>query len=302
MKREAASNSRGGGPRRQPGPRDMPGRRVGVRQNSQRLRRRLDRSNHAQWSGVVDPFRTLVQVKATRSPSGLRSPGRIRVDRAHALRWSRMREAVLVVRWDLSSRRGWYLLPKQTLDFVDLLRRQRKTVTLKFPESQPFDENNAERIAWDLRLKHQETRLLAARNEDLQAALHKWADNAGHRLPSGQAAAVLVETFMMLGVLEDHGLAGWFLRSVNRARRELVSMDRKLPPNERADAESLAAQTLLLAFLRAVKRAGGHGTPPLLAQECCESLMILADPRLQGEAKQRRHRAAGARQHHRGDR
>jgi hypothetical protein len=59
--------------------------------------------------GIVDTFRTLVQVRSTarRITPSARGPV-LRVGSDHALRWSRTAEPVVVVLWHVPSRRGWY--------------------------------------------------------------------------------------------------------------------------------------------------------------------------------------------------
>jgi hypothetical protein len=224
----------------------------------------------------VDPFRTLIQVRAS-NVSELRFSGKsLRVTKAHALRWTRMREPLLLITWDIALRRGWFVLPKVDLNFVELFHSDRQTVTINFDRRSEFSAANTTRIAWGLRLGYLAERLLSARNRDLESLRGMAEGIVPLRSYPREAPGVVMDTLLAMGIATNAGLAPWFLQSIDRARRRIAKAERaKIPEAQRSDALALLDQALILAFLMAVKRAGGEGAPSVLVEECFNSLKVL---------------------------
>lgn len=155
--------------------------------------------------GKFDPFRTLIQVKATtRIPKGKRGKITIQVSRSHALRWIQSREPVIVVLWDTNSKRGWFSLPMEQFNLWELLRSKRSRLTMSFNPNQYLNRKAFEGLIWRLRFDYFQERILAEMHTDQMYLLSKKTFSKAYR--SG-VPIVVFEMFRTLGIANSERLS-----------------------------------------------------------------------------------------------
>jgi hypothetical protein len=220
--------------------------------------------------GNVDPFRTLVQVKATARM--LREP-RLkiwRVNRSHALRWVRNADPVLLVVWHVPSGQAWWAIPRDKLEEYALLVSDQRTVAIEFDEHSTLSVDNLKQLAWRLRLDYFKQRILAADRADRD---YLFAKELGEPVPPKRASAsgtVAFEFLRLVGIITVRGVSSefrrWFRNGCHKFRCE--------PGAEisGADADRMA---VILCLLVQVNKVTGQGMPRALLDIVSDRLLYL---------------------------
>jgi hypothetical protein len=162
-----------------------------------------------EWEGRMDDSRIWVQVKGSgelklRGRSKVPSP--LRVPIGHALRWSRSADLVVVVRWDVKNKRGWYAFPAFQVSRLALMQQQSGYTAVRFSEDMTFTVDAAREIAWHARFRHALHEVAIARMN--HAAAEAFSDGQSTQNPSVSEDSVIaiVDLLGKLGIIGDDGI------------------------------------------------------------------------------------------------
>jgi len=117
----------------------------------------------------IDASRLWFQVKGTEHIARhRRHSGELAysVPYAHAIKWARSSDPVVVVLWDVPGETGYFARPVEQVDEWNYLQTHRKTTTLLFSPSDRLDVDAVRKLAWASRLKRYELLILAARESE----------------------------------------------------------------------------------------------------------------------------------------
>lgn len=96
--------------------------------------------------GRMDDFRITLQVKGFQGKPGAKIPDPCSVKKVSFDRWKASLDLVVVVRWDVENRVGWYLLPSEVS--ADLPITRKGEVKLRFSPDRVFDVQGLQDLAW----------------------------------------------------------------------------------------------------------------------------------------------------------
>ncbi|MEV7284335.1 DUF4365 domain-containing protein [Streptomyces sp. NPDC093252] len=158
------------------------------------------------WKGNVDESRIWVQVKGKSSLGISRktgAPKALTVPKGHALRWQNIADTVVIVVWDIESRKGWYALPQEQLDRAALLMSETQSVTIRFNANNQFTQASAESLTWHSRFRHADREVA-----NVRAAVEFWKtpeNSSNANLQYQQLIARCFEFLQMLEIFSDDG-------------------------------------------------------------------------------------------------
>ncbi|MFI2378989.1 DUF4365 domain-containing protein [Streptomyces sp. NPDC018964] len=115
------------------------------------------------FEGRLDPARIWVQVKGTEKDCSTGRLPQVNVKAKQVLRWARTADLVVAVLWDTTNDRGWFTLPQDQFDHVELSGRADRSVRLSFSHDFPFDQTAVKRLAWAARIEHANRSVVYAR-------------------------------------------------------------------------------------------------------------------------------------------
>jgi Domain of unknown function (DUF4365) len=126
----------------------------------------LVQTSHA---GEIDASRLWFQVKGTEHIARYRrQSGELAysVPYAHAIKWARSSDPVVVVLWDVPGEIGYFARPVEQVDEWNYLQTHSETTTLLFRPSDHLDVNAVRKLAWLSRLTRYKLLILAARERE----------------------------------------------------------------------------------------------------------------------------------------
>ncbi|WP_438036994.1 DUF4365 domain-containing protein [Sorangium sp. So ce204] len=227
----------------------------------------------------VDTFRTLFQVKCTEKIRARGSSFKWRIRREHALRWHRSREPVVLVIWELASGTGWFALPREQTSEFALLTSSRRTVSVLFEKSSCITRQKLEQLAWRLRLKHYEERMVVAHDADmtrLEFGQKKSPDGTGFQ---SSLAVIAFDLLHTIGIMRRGKLAPVVLSRFANLRRLIASRDQALPVDERATPEHLDDMAATLFVIAQIQEVASTATPTALSTLAAHYLLLFIKQR-----------------------
>ena len=223
---------------------------------------------------VVDTFRTLVQVRTSRSVAVKDGAAHWRVKRLHALRWIRCAEPVLLVLWDRAREEGWYAIPGDQFEEYDLLRSKAKTVAVVFKTSASLTPQELERVAWSLRLEYYKTRILAANQRDADHQMQHENGEACTCNYRSAVAAVIFDILCTFGFVTPRGLS-----TLVRRRFRVIKKNIKASPVVAglgaSSPSDLERESVLLLVIAQIQEVAGVSVPTVVALETAPRLLFL---------------------------
>ncbi|MGW6842272.1 DUF4365 domain-containing protein [Streptomyces sp. NPDC054958] len=210
------------------------------------------------FEGRMDPARVWVQVKGTEKDTAKRLP-RVSVKSDQVLRWARTADLVVAVLWDVTRDRGWFTLPQDQFDHVDLAAGGRSFISLEFASEVTFDQTAVEKLAWAARIEHANRSVVYAR-AGLTEALEMDLETNKHFYKGVLAStifdfAVTAKIFKPSGGFSDDFpfLVGDFLREQD--------------PTDLTEATSMAMIAAVFAMIH--ENCAESGAPLALVKEIC---------------------------------
>jgi len=218
-------------------------------------------------NGEVDPFRILVQVRATeRFRKSDDAPKVLRINREHGLRWLRNREPVIVALWSVTTKSGWFVLPREQLDEYELLTAKQDRFPLAIDPGQQLQSATLTKLVWQLRLNYFRDRLLIALNRDQIFFIERAEGIVRSKTHKSHVPTILFELFQKVGIVTPKGLSKAVRSGFKNARRNLRQGEKSLPLTERSSDRDLTGMAATLCFLNQVELAGAQGVPRLLVE------------------------------------
>lgn len=221
--------------------------------------------------GRLDPARVWVQVKGTeRNCSGRNLPS-VRVKADQVLRWARTADLVIVVLWDVLSDRGWFTMPQEQFDHVELSNRSNSSTTISFSKESAFDQNAVAQLCWAARIEHANRAMVYARS------------NLAEAREMGQDASVQFHKGVLASLIFDFGIAikavkpsGGFTEGFSEA--VFAHFVQEGP----TDVEKAAQRAMLMAVFETIhQNCAESGAPLPLVKELCSTFYPLYfDPEL----------------------
>jgi hypothetical protein len=231
-------------------------------------------------NGVVDTFRTLVQVKTSRSIHASKGVAVWRVTREHALRWVRNAEPVLLVLWDLEHSEGRYAIPGEQFVEYDLLTSTTSTVAIRLPVHASLSVEELARVAWSLRLMYFRTRILSAQQRDADHEMEHEQHLARVCKYKSAVGTVVFELLCTFGFVTRRGLSGAVRKRFHICKRNLTR-DFYAQSLTSEDRVHLEREAVLLVVIAQIQEIAGVGVPTAVALEIAPRLLFL----LKGGAK-----------------
>ncbi|MFF1565844.1 DUF4365 domain-containing protein [Streptomyces sp. NPDC058293] len=216
-------------------------------------------------NGNLDPARIWVQVKGTSRDCTKGALPRIRVKSKQVLRWARSADLVIAVLWSVTNDRGWFTLPQDQFDHVDLSSKSEVNLPLQFTRDCQFDQESVESLAWSARIQHANKAAIYARSgidEGVEMELDKSV-----QFHKGVLAALIFDFGEVVGVIDRNGgFAKGFPQLV-------VDHLCELSPD---DLEYATQTALVLGIFSSIeKNCAGNGSPLPIIKEMCGVLYPL---------------------------
>ncbi|MFK4100868.1 DUF4365 domain-containing protein [Streptomyces sp. NPDC019531] len=119
--------------------------------------------------GRLDPARVWVQVKGTERDCSGRNLPSVKVKADQVLRWVRTADLVIVVLWDVKHERGWFTMPQEQFDHVELSNRSNRAISITFSRGLAFDQAAVAKLCWAARIEHANRAMVYARSNLAEA-------------------------------------------------------------------------------------------------------------------------------------
>ena len=214
---------------------------------------------------AVDPHRIWIQVKGTEDRSRLTTKTNglhLKISEAHAFRWIRSPELVVVVLWDVSTNQGWWSLPARSICEWDLRTQQKSFVRLPFDRKSVFDQCSMERLAWFGRIEHYHSLIVRAEAANAEAAVMGCART--NLLP-----LICFDFLRLIDVMQDEQISADFLQGYRDCRRK------GLPNWDEQKDGPIGKAILALLLLRRVDEICTGGLPASVMENCAQILLDL---------------------------
>ncbi|MFF4041612.1 DUF4365 domain-containing protein [Streptomyces sp. NPDC001816] len=217
------------------------------------------------FEGRLDPARIWVQVKGTEKDCSAKRLPQISVKAKQVLRWARTADLVVVVLWDVSKDRGWFTLPQDQFDHVELSDRANGSVRLTFSPELPFDQAAVERLAWAARIEHANRSAVYART-CLEEAVEMELETNKHFYKGVLASLDF-----------DFGVAIKAVKPAGGFTEEFPLIVFEHLKNESPDDLEMATKNaMILAIFETIhNNCAGNGAPLALVKELCHAFYPL---------------------------
>jgi hypothetical protein len=213
------------------------------------------------FEGRLDPARVWVQVKGTEKDCSTGRLPQVSVKAKQVLRWARTADLVIVVLWDVTGDRGWFTLPQDQFDHVELSDRAKGSVRLTFSRDIPFDQAAVESIAWAARIEHTNRSMVYAR-ACLEEAVEMKIEKSKH-FYKGVLASLDFDFGVAIKVVAP---SGGFTEEFPRVVFE------HLKNESPEDLESATKKSMILGVFEMIhNNCAGNGAPLALVKELCHT-------------------------------
>ncbi|MFJ9130957.1 DUF4365 domain-containing protein [Streptomyces sp. NPDC102340] len=223
------------------------------------------------FEGRLDPARVWVQVKGTDRDYSKALPV-VSVKARQVLRWARTADLVVVVLWNVRENRGWFTLPQDQFDHVDLRSDSSGADTrLRFSREFAFDQAAVEKLAWAARIEHANRSIVYAR-ACLAEAIEMDLDE-NRNFYKGVLASLDFDFGISIKAVSP---GGGFMKDF-----PLVVWDH-LKVQSFEDLEMATSKAMMMAFFEMIeKNCAGNGAPlPLVKELCATFHPLLFDERM----------------------
>ena len=174
-----------------------------------------------QLDGKMDPFRMWIQVKGTEKPESYKLASGdfsypVSVDLA--LKWIRSREIILFVLWDLTQKKGYWVLPRSAFDPWQVYQAEGSVIQIRIQASRVFDREQARDLSWSARIDHYTVLLREGERRD-ELMAQQSTEPVKSNIP-----LITVDLLDMLDIIDQEGLSEQFktrlLSGVKKLRLE----------------------------------------------------------------------------------
>lgn len=221
-----------------------------------------------QLDGEMDPFRMWIQVKGTEKPESYKLASGdfsypVSVDLA--LKWIRSREVILFVLWDLTQKRGYWVLPRSAFDPWQVYQTEGNVIQLRIQASRVFDREQARVLSWSARIDHYTVLLREAERRD-ELVAQQSTEPVKSDIP-----LITVDLLSMLNIIEQEGLSKQFKTRLLTGVKKLRLEDPGRTPRQRL------FDAIVLATLSAMhdRHPHAHLTTEVLRAACNGVIRLL---------------------------
>ncbi|MEU6688466.1 DUF4365 domain-containing protein [Streptomyces sp. NPDC046832] len=215
--------------------------------------------------GRMDPARVWVQVKGTERDCTRKALPSIRVKANQVLRWARTADLVIVVLWDVQNDRGWFTIPQDQFDHIELANLPNSSTSLTFSREHPFDQSAVSTLCWAARIEHtnramvyEQSHLSEAREMEMDAAL---------KFHKGVLASLIFDFSVSVKAVKPTG--GFTEEFFDTVRDHFIHEGPK-------DVEEATKRAMMLSVFEIIERnCAGNGAPLPLVKQLCETFYPL---------------------------
>ncbi|MER6514717.1 DUF4365 domain-containing protein [Nonomuraea sp. NPDC001636] len=215
-------------------------------------------------NGKMDASRLWVQVKGfcgSKKTTSDRTLPKAYVPKGTLLRWVRSADLVVVTLWDTATDIGWYAIPRDEFQEVDLRNiKDGDKVSISFDKDNVFDVEAAHALAWEARLTHASNLVSICRNFESEH-LHHSPDAA--KSADQEAVGIVLDVMADLGIIEPD--ISEEIRLTNETLRKVVDLFQK----------SLSARK---DRLKDVKLLGWNDVDEAIKDAALMQVMLLTGP------------------------
>ncbi|MFI8274152.1 DUF4365 domain-containing protein [Streptomyces sp. NPDC085929] len=210
------------------------------------------------FEGRMDPARIWVQVKGTAKDCTTRLPS-VQIQARQILRWARTADLVVIVLWDTMKDQGWFALPQDEFDHIELSERGAKSIRLNLSRDLAFNPEAVASLAWAARIEHANRSVVYAR------ALLAEAQEMG------QPSVVHYQKGVLASLAFDLSIATGIIEPGARFTREFVNtMKDSILASDPSDLEMATHESTIMAVFATIQEnCSVNGIPLALAKELC---------------------------------
>ncbi|MFE6357745.1 DUF4365 domain-containing protein [Streptomyces rochei] len=215
--------------------------------------------------GRLDPARVWVQVKGTERDCSGRNLPSVRVKADQVLRWARTADLVIVVLWNVKSERGWFIMPQEQFDHVELSNQSNSSISITFSKEIAFDQKAVTQLCWSARIEHANRAMVYARS-NLEEA-REMGQDASMRFHKGVLASLIFDFGVAIRAVRP---SGGFTEDFTEAI--FAHFVREGPK----DAEEAAERAMMMAVFETIHlNCAESGAPLPLVKELCATFYPL---------------------------
>ncbi|MEU4492635.1 DUF4365 domain-containing protein [Streptomyces sp. NPDC023998] len=210
--------------------------------------------------GRMDPARVWVQVKGTEKDCSTKRLPSVRVKADQILRWARTADLVIVVLWDVKGERGWFTLPQEQFDHVELSGRTNTSMSIQFSRELPFDQSAVAELCWAAQIAHTNRAMVYSR-ACLAEALELELEPSVH-FYKGVLASLIFDFGVAIKAVKPS--VGGFTEEFPRL--VMAHLVKESP----ADLEQATYNAMIRAIFEMIERnCANNGAPAALVKELC---------------------------------